>query len=225
VRTERAFVSSFPGLENRRLASYDTQPTMVVYWLRHRGTAYPVHRGDCVLGRAPHCFLVLSTEQVSREHAAVRLVGDTLEIEDLHSRNGTRVNGRNVEGKRRLEPGDVIEVGGERLEVLRRVSRDQASTVQGDAPEDPAAKAQRNILELIEELAARAAESKDRDALVKTVRGLVDTLVQSTERSGRRLSRGEAVRLVSVARMLAAWSSDTADRDWSQHVARSVGHA
>ncbi|HVU03909.1 MAG TPA: FHA domain-containing protein [Polyangiaceae bacterium] len=196
---------------------------MVVYWLRHRGTAYPVHRGDCILGRAPHCFLVLSTEQVSREHAAVRLVGDTLEIEDLQSRNGTRVNGRAVEGKRKLEPGDVIEVGGERLEVLRRVSRDQAPTVQGDAPEDPAAKAQRNILELIEELAARAAESKDREALVKTIRGLVDTLVQSTERSGRRLSRGEAVRLVSVAKMISVWSQDAADKDWCTHVSRSVG--
>jgi hypothetical protein len=196
---------------------------MVVYWLRHRGTAYPVHRGDCVLGRAPHCFLVLSTEQVSREHAAVRLVGDGLEVEDLQSRNGTRVNGRPVEGRRRLEPGDVLEVGGERLEVLRRVSRDQIATAQVEAPEDPAAKAQRNILELVEELATRAVESKDREALVKTIRGLVDTLVQSTERSGRRLSSGEAVRLVAVARMLSDWSSEIADKDWSRHVARAVG--
>ena len=196
---------------------------MVVYWLRHRGTAYPVHRGDCVLGRAPHCFLVLSTEQVSREHAAVRLVGDGLEVEDLQSRNGTRVNGRAIEGKQRLEPGDIVEVGGERLEVLRRLSRDQTATVQGEAPEEPAAKAQRNILELIEELATRAAESKDRESLVRTIRGLVDTLVQSTERSGRRLSRGEAVRLVSVAQMIAGWSPDPAERDWCEHVARSVG--
>lgn len=182
-----------------------------------------MHRGDCVLGRAPHCFLVLSTEQVSREHATVRLVGEGLEVEDLKSRNGTRVNGRAIEGKRSLEPGDVVEVGGERLEVLRRVSRDQTATVQGDAPEDPAAAAQRNILELIEELATRAAESKDRDSLVKTIRGLADTLVQSTERSGRRLTRGEAVRLVSVARMIAGWSPDPADREWSQNVARAVG--
>jgi pSer/pThr/pTyr-binding forkhead associated (FHA) protein len=196
---------------------------MVVYWLRHRGTAYPVHRGDCILGRAPHCFMVLSAEQVSREHAVVRLVGDSLEIEELSSRNGTRVNGRLIEGRRRLEPGDVVEIGGERLEVLRRVSRDQTATMQGEAPEDPAAKAQRNILELIEELAARASETRDRDALVKTIHGLVDTLVQSTERSGRALSRGEAIRLVSITRMVAGWSEDTSLREWSQHVARVVG--
>jgi len=196
---------------------------MVVYWLRHRGTAYPVHRGDCILGRAPHCFLVLSAEQVSREHAIVRLVGDGFEVEDLGSRNGLSVNGRRVEGRRRLEPGDVLEIGGERLEVVRRVSRDQAATAQGDGVGDPAAKAHRNILELIEELAARAAEVREREPLVRTIHGLVETLLQSAERSGRPLSRGEAVRLVSVAQVIAGWSTDQEMHDWSRHVARAVG--
>ena len=125
---------------------------MIVYWLRHRGTAYPVHRGECIVGRAPHCFMVLSAEQVSREHAVVRLVGDSLELEELSSRNGTRVNGALIEGTRRLEPGDVIDIGGERLEVMRRVSRDQTATEQIEPPEDPSTEAQRNILELVEEL-------------------------------------------------------------------------
>lgn len=193
---------------------------MVVYWLRHRGTAYPVHRGDCILGRAPHCFIVLSAEQVSREHAVVRAVGDDLEVEDLGSRNGTRVNGRAVEGRRSLDPGDIVEIGGERLEVIRRVSREQAETEQGVAPEHPAAKAQRNILELIEELAARAAESGDRTSMINTIHGLVDTLVQSADRSGRPLSRGEAIRLLSVAKVIANWSSDPALQAWSANVAQ-----
>lgn len=195
---------------------------MVVYWLRHRGTAYPVHRGDCILGRAPHCFIVLSAEQVSREHAVVRIVDDELEIEDLGSRNGTRVNARGVDGKRKLEPGDVVEIGGEPLEVIRRASRDQAETEQGVAPEDPAIKAQRNILELIEELAARAAEAMDRKSMVSTIHGLVDTLVQSAARSGRPLNRGEAIRLASVARVIATWSSDPALQTWSGDVARAL---
>lgn len=196
---------------------------MVVYWLRHRGTAYPVHRGDCILGRAPHCFIVLSTEMVSREHAVVRLVGDSLEIEELGSRNGTRVSGRLVEGKKRLEPGDVIEIGGERLEVIRRVSKDQTETQQGEAPEDPASKAQRNILELIEELAARASESSDRTAMISTIQGLVDTLVQSTQRSSRPLSRGESIRLVSIARVVAGWTQNDTLRPWSEEIAKSLG--
>jgi hypothetical protein len=154
----------------------------------------------------------------------VRLLADGIEVEDLGSRNGTRVNGNDVAGRRKLEAGDVIEVGGERLEVLRRVSRDQAQTEQGQAPEDPAAKAQRNILELIEELAARALEVQERTSLVKTIHGLVDTLLQSAERSGRALSRGEAIRLVSITRVIAGWSADKATQDWSKHVASAVGH-
>ena len=198
---------------------------MIVYWLRHRGTAYPVHRGECTIGRAPHCFMVLSAEQVSREHAVVRLVGDGLEMEELSSRNGTRVNGKLIEGARRLEPGEVIEIGGERIEVVRRVSRDQAATQQGEPPEDPSAKAQRNILELVEELTARAAETREKHALVSTIHELVDTLIRTAERSGRRLSRAEAVRLVSITRVVAGWSPDQSMRAWSQQVARVVGQS
>lgn len=196
---------------------------MVVYWLRHRGTAYPVHRGDCVLGRAPHSFLVLSAELVSREHAIVRVVAEGLEIEDLGSRNGTLVNGIPISGKNRLDAGDVIEIGGERLEVLRRVSRDQVATAQGEALVTPAEKAQRDLLELVEELSVRASEAADRKPLEKTIRGLVDTLVQTIQRSGKRLSRGEAIRLVAVARLVADWSQDPATRDWTLEVARAVG--
>jgi pSer/pThr/pTyr-binding forkhead associated (FHA) protein len=167
--------------------------------------------------------MVLSAEQVSREHAVVRLVGDTLEIQELSSRNGTRVNNRIIEGTRHLDAGDVIEIAGERIEVLRRVSRDQSATVQGEPPEDPTMKAQRNILELVEELTARAAESREKEALVRTIHELVDTLVRTAERSGRRLSRPEAVRLVSIARVVAGWSPDTSLVDWSHSVARTVG--
>ncbi len=46
-------------------------------------------------------------------------------------------------------------------------------------------KAQRNILELVEELTARAAESRGgKEALVRTIHELVDTLVRTAERSG-----------------------------------------
>jgi pSer/pThr/pTyr-binding forkhead associated (FHA) protein len=198
---------------------------MVVYWLRHRGTAYPVHRGDCVLGRAPHSFLVLSAELVSREHAIVRIAIDRLEIEDLSSRNGTFVNGKAITGKHPLDAGDVVEIGGERLEVLRRVSRDQSATAQAEAAITPAEKAQRDLLELVEELSARASEASDRQPLEKTIRGLVDTLVQAIERSGKRLTRGEAVRLVAVARLVADWSHEPSARDWTTEVARAVGQS
>ncbi|HEY1783996.1 MAG TPA: FHA domain-containing protein, partial [Pirellulales bacterium] len=57
--------------------------------------------GDrAVLGRHPECDIVLDAAAVSRQHAQIVQEGHDFYIEDLHSRNGTFVNGRLVQGKR-----------------------------------------------------------------------------------------------------------------------------
>ncbi len=59
---------------------------------------------------------MIADEAVSREHAAVRVDGTTVVVEDLESSNGTLVNGTPV-AQARLEDGDVIKLGGTELEV------------------------------------------------------------------------------------------------------------
>ncbi len=54
------------------------------------------------VGRASSCDLVLRFEYVSSTHAALRWNGSAWEVRDLHSRNGTFVNGR------RLVPGERV---------------------------------------------------------------------------------------------------------------------
>src|SRR4051812_2472627 len=66
---------------------------------------------DVTFGRSRGATINLDHEKVSRMHAKVRRTGDVIEIEDLGSRNGTRVNGEKVEGKLRLAHGDEISVG------------------------------------------------------------------------------------------------------------------
>lgn len=57
--------------------------------------------------------------ELSRRHARIMRTPDGgIEIEDLGSTNGTYVNDQRVETRRRLEPGDVIEVGQTKLSVL-----------------------------------------------------------------------------------------------------------
>ncbi len=56
--------------------------------------------GDrAVLGRHPECDIVLDAAAVSRQHAQISHAGGENFIEDLHSRNGTFVNGRLVQGR------------------------------------------------------------------------------------------------------------------------------
>ncbi|NRA31976.1 MAG: FHA domain-containing protein [Polyangiaceae bacterium] len=196
---------------------------MIVYWLKHRGTEYPVHRGDCILGRSPACLIVLSAQQISREHAVICLRGEALQIEDLGSRNGTAVNGRLLTGMRRLYPGDIIEIGSERLEVLRKVSREISSTVDADsADEDPSVVAQRSALELAEELLARAAEAGERTAVARTIQSMVDAVVNNAKKNGRALTKGEVVRLVSVAQVVATWFRDGSMNDWAEGVRNAL---
>ena len=63
-----------------------------------------------VLGRHPECDIVLDAAAVSRQHAQILVEGENYFVEDLHSRNGTFVNGRLVEGRRLLVDGDRLKI-------------------------------------------------------------------------------------------------------------------
>src|SRR5436305_5942428 len=56
--------------------------------------------------------LVIDDPSVSRIHAVFRSAGDAIEVEDLGSRNGTKVNGEPIAAVTALRPGDSVEVGG-----------------------------------------------------------------------------------------------------------------
>ncbi|MBI3269565.1 MAG: AAA family ATPase [Planctomycetes bacterium] len=76
-------------------------------------------RGETVLaGRSMGCGLRLPDHGVSREHTRFRRDGETWFVEDLGSRNGTRLNGRRVEGSERLTAGDRVQIGSVTLQVV-----------------------------------------------------------------------------------------------------------
>lgn len=64
-----------------------------------------------LVGRAPHCRVVLHDATVSKEHARLHVRGRRAMIEDLQSTNGTLVNGKAIDGLTALRPGDRIGFG------------------------------------------------------------------------------------------------------------------
>ena len=66
---------------------------------------------DVTFGRSRGATITLDSDKVSRMHARVRRTGDVIEVEDLDSRNGTRVNGERIEAPRKLMTGDEVSVG------------------------------------------------------------------------------------------------------------------
>ena len=74
------------------------------------GLAWPLGHKTVTIGRSPDCDIVLDDRQISRLHARVTWRGDHYEIEDLASKNGTHLNGRDVVGAQPLRDGDEIQV-------------------------------------------------------------------------------------------------------------------
>jgi len=74
-----------------------------------------LYAGENLLGREPEADVRLTSEQASRRHARIVVRDDGAQLEDLQSKNGTRLNGRRVSGTAELQPGDRIEIGHELL--------------------------------------------------------------------------------------------------------------
>lgn len=80
-------------------------------------TTYDLPEGVTHLGRADENDIVLGGDLVSRRHARLVVNGDSLRVEDLGSRNGSRVNGEPLQGAQELSPGDTIALGENTLSV------------------------------------------------------------------------------------------------------------
>ncbi len=75
-------------------------------------------KGTVVVGRSKDCDLPLAGDvKASRNHCKIEQRGSEFVLSDMGSANGTRVNGEKI-GQRivPLEEGDVIVVGGSKLE-------------------------------------------------------------------------------------------------------------
>jgi len=74
--------------------------------------------GDNIIGRATDAVVRIDSTAVSRRHARIVVDRDHVTLEDLGSKNGTRVWGRVIEHPTRLSDGDRIAVG-ETLLIFR----------------------------------------------------------------------------------------------------------
>jgi len=112
-----------------------------------------------VLGRGLDCDLSIADPFLSRRHARL-VAGDSgWRIEDLGSRNGTRVNGELVEGLRPVGAGDVIEISGCRIEVLGGGSSSSVRPERADL--SPDATYFRSAAELLESQTGEIAADED----------------------------------------------------------------
>jgi predicted component of type VI protein secretion system len=84
--------------------------------------------GPLTVGRAHECEIAIRDILLSRKHLTIRPIGAGWEVCDLGSKNGTALNGEQIEGAKRLQDGDSIRAGKSRLVFFASIlSMDDAS--------------------------------------------------------------------------------------------------
>lgn len=72
---------------------------------------YVLNDSELLIGRHPDCAIRFDTGSLSRKHARVVKEGARCFLEDLASRNGTKVNGDPITERVLLQDGDSVEFG------------------------------------------------------------------------------------------------------------------
>jgi pSer/pThr/pTyr-binding forkhead associated (FHA) protein len=219
------------------------------FWLRYRGTRFPIRRGEYILGRSPYCSIVVSNALASRQHCAVRLTSEGLVIVDLSSRNGTLVNGKRLEGERPINAGDIIRIGSDSIEVLlaegsaakrlgsvRRgerhdtLDRLELESLPPPSPSSPSAIEEdsstythNSTIELIVELVQTSGTLPDRIERSSTVQRSIDTLVEVRMQRGRAFEPQDSARLLEAARSLASWHENGRLEGWLRDIEGVLG--
>ena len=112
--------------------------------------------GTYFIGRGESCAIRFNSPDVSERHAIMTVRDGMCWLEDLHSANGTYVNGEAVDGRVQLDASIVVQIG----ENMFRVS---------EAEEDPEEEESKSRVEVGEESKSgvEVEERKDEDSSVR----------------------------------------------------------
>jgi EmrB/QacA subfamily drug resistance transporter len=93
------------------------------------GSTATVIGGSATIGREPECDLQVLDSEVSRLHAKVTVRDGVAAIDDLHSSNGTYVDGERILERTTLAPGDRIQIGEATIELTSPVFAGEAARI------------------------------------------------------------------------------------------------
>jgi pSer/pThr/pTyr-binding forkhead associated (FHA) protein len=200
---------------------------MTAYWLKYRGTRFPIRGGDTTIGRSHYSNIVVGDVLASRIHCRVRMRGDELLIEDAGSSNGTTVNNEKITRTQILQVGDIIGVASDLLELQSAPEHDdRAETLKpppdggepGSQIHDPTTGIHNVTVEYVERFAQSAQESSNPIMASSTIRTAVDTLIEHAETGEQPLGRAGAARLAAVTETVAEWFEDGSLDGWRGNV-------
>ena len=179
--------------------------------------------GTYMIGRNPSCPVCFSFPDVSERHAILTVRNGKAIIEDLHSANGTYVNGEQIDGPVALDSGMVVQIGESMLRVCdeKDCAADAAEPAVREAPieeladvapvaaddeevppPDPMRELRRNVQEQIQKELLKRMDMKrltmqgvDREGLEDTAREKIRQIIDEVVANGRLPDGIDPVRL------------------------------
>jgi DNA-binding winged helix-turn-helix (wHTH) protein len=126
---EAPFIRTVPrvGYAFARELATGARAAAAAHWLIVDGRRLPLAEGENLIGRDPQAPIWLDFASVSRRHARVVVSRSQATLEDVGSKNGTRVGGERLVGSRELRDGDRLSFG--TVEAVFRSSSGGLSTV------------------------------------------------------------------------------------------------
>ena len=124
IRTVHGFGYSFCGQITSQSGA--VLPGTAYCWIVWRGVEIPMQIGENIIGRDPAAAVCADLPSVSRRHARILVSPEGATIEDLGSKNGTRVRNMPVIGIVHLTDLDEIQIGSVRMTV--RIMHDTSAT-------------------------------------------------------------------------------------------------
>ena len=100
-------------------------------------TVVPLIKDEITVGRKEGNTIRLTERNVSRKHARILRSNGTIEIEDLDSYNGVKVNGSRIQGRIGLNPSDRVQIGDYLIELKADGAPMPGSTGVEDQPTRP----------------------------------------------------------------------------------------
>ena len=159
--------------------------------------------GSYLIGRAESCAICFPSADVSERHAILTVRGGKAVLEDLHSSNGTLVNGETIDEAITLDSGMVVQIGSGMLRVSDEAedpppapspstSISTSPSTSPVPPPDPNRELRRNVQEQIQrELLKRMDMKKltvqgvDREGLEDTAREKIRSIIDEVVANGR----------------------------------------
>ena len=161
--------------------------------------------GAYLIGRAENCRIRFPVPDVSERHAILTIRDGAALLEDLHSANGTYVNGERIDSACRLDGSMVVQVGSGMFRVSENVETDfeeeaqEAAAASGQEPKsaaeqdfDPLRDLRRNVqtqiqMELLKRMDMKklTVQGVDREGLEDNARDKIRQIIDEVVANGR----------------------------------------